>query len=216
MAGIYVLKPAFQRSLSGIERWLIARRVHPDRLTEAALVLSVAGGVSLYFAPALTWLLAVIPVVAVVRTALNALDGMVARDTGLARPWGEVFNELCDRFADVSLLGGLALASPANLLLGAAAITTMLLSSYLAILNKAAGGRRLYMGPMGKADRMVLLAIGAPFGFFLPLAWVYNGIMLLVLVGCLLTFVRRVQAARDDHDPSANARATATPGASAS
>ena len=30
MAGIYLLKPAFQRSLGGIERWLVARRVHPD------------------------------------------------------------------------------------------------------------------------------------------------------------------------------------------
>ena len=214
MAGIYVLKPAFQRSLSGIERWLVARRVHPDRLTEAALVLSALGGVSLYFAPVQPWLLAAVPIVAVVRTALNALDGMVARDTGLARPWGEVFNELCDRFADVSLLGGLALAGPSNLLLGAAAITMMLLSSYLAILNKAAGGRRLYMGPMGKADRMVLLAIGAPLGFFLPLTWVYNGILAIVLLGCLLTFARRIQAARDDHDPSANARASLTPGAS--
>ena len=213
MAGIYVLKPAFQRSLSGIEHALVARRVHPDRLTEAALVLSVLGGISLYFAPTLTWLLAVVPVVAVVRTALNALDGMVARDTGLARPWGEVFNELCDRFADVALLGGLTLAAPSNLLLGSAAITMMLLSSYLAILNKAAGGRRLYMGPMGKADRMVLLAIGAPCGIFLPLPWVFNGILALVLAGCLLTFVRRIQAAREDHDPSASARATVKSGA---
>src|SRR5205823_12277050 len=66
----------------------------------------VAGGVALFAAPWQPWLLAVVPIVAVVRTALNALDGMVARDTGLARPWGEVFNELCDRFADVSLLAG--------------------------------------------------------------------------------------------------------------
>jgi CDP-diacylglycerol--glycerol-3-phosphate 3-phosphatidyltransferase len=213
MAGIYVLKPAFQRSLAGIERVLVARHVHPDRLTEAALVLSVVGGASLFAAPWQPWLLAVVPVVAVVRTALNALDGMVARDTGLARPWGEVFNELCDRFADVSLLGGLALAAPSNLLLGAAAIVMMLLSSYLAILNKAAGGRRLYMGPMGKADRMVLLAIGVPIGFFLPLAWVYDGILAIVLVGCMLTFVRRIQAAREDHDPQAGSSAVAEPGA---
>jgi CDP-diacylglycerol--glycerol-3-phosphate 3-phosphatidyltransferase len=213
MSGIYVLKPAFQRSLSGIERWLVLRRVHPDRLTEAALVLSVLGGVSLFAAPSLPWLLALVPIVAVVRTALNALDGMVARDTGLARPWGEVFNELCDRFADVALLGGMVLAGPPNLVLGAAAITMMLLSSYLAILNKAAGGRRLYMGPMGKADRMVLLAIGAPLGFFLPLTWVYNGILAIVLLGCLLTFARRIQAAREDHDPNAGTRVAVIRGA---
>lgn len=198
MAGIYLLKPAFQRSLGGIERWLVARRVHPDWLTGLALVLSIGGGVCLYFAPGQRWLLALVPVVAVVRTALNALDGLVARSTGLARPWGEVLNELSDRVADVSLIGGLALASPANLLLGTGALVAMLLSSYLAILSKAAGGRRQYMGPMGKADRMVLLAIGAPLGFFLPLDWVYNGLLAIVLVGCLYTLFRRAQATHAD------------------
>ena len=74
----------------------------------------------------------------------------------------------------------------------------MLLSSYLAILSKAAGGRRQYMGPMGKADRMVLLAIGAPLGFVLPLDWVYNGLLAIVLVGCLLTLIRRAQATHAD------------------
>ena len=198
MAGIYLLKPAFQRSLSGVERWLVERRVHPDWLTGLALVLSIGGGVCLYFAPDRLWLLALVPVVAFVRTALNALDGLVARKTGLARPWGEVLNELADRIADVSLIGGLALAAPASLALGTGALVAMLLSSYLAILSKAAGGRRQYMGPMGKADRMVLLAAGAPCGFFLPLEWVYNGILAIVLVGCLLTLVRRTQATYAD------------------
>jgi CDP-diacylglycerol--glycerol-3-phosphate 3-phosphatidyltransferase len=198
MTGIYLLKPAFQRSLGGIERWLVERRVHPDWLTGLALVLSIGGGVCLYLAAEQRWLLALVPVVAVVRTALNALDGLVARSTGLARPWGEVLNELSDRVADVSLIGGLAVASPANLLLGTGALVAMLLSSYLAILSKAAGGQRQYMGPMGKADRMVLLAIGAPCGFFLPLDWVYNGLLTIVLIGCLFTLARRAQATYAD------------------
>jgi CDP-diacylglycerol--glycerol-3-phosphate 3-phosphatidyltransferase len=198
MAGIYLLKPAFQRSLGGIERWLIARRVHPDWLTGAALVLSIGGGVCLYLAPGQPWLLALVPVVAIVRTALNALDGLVARETGLARPWGEVLNELSDRVADVALFGGLALAGPANLVLGLGAIVAMLLSSYLAILSKAAGGRRQYLGPMGKADRMVLLVVGAVCALFLPLGWVYGGILWIVLVGCLYTLFRRAQATYAD------------------
>jgi CDP-diacylglycerol--glycerol-3-phosphate 3-phosphatidyltransferase len=198
MTGIYSLKPAFQRSLGGIERWLVERRVHPDWLTGLALVLSIGGGVCLYLAAEQRWLLALVPVVAVVRTALNALDGLVARSTGLARPWGEVLNELSDRVADVSLIGGLAVASPANLLLGTGALVAMLLSSYIAILSKAAGGQRQYMGPMGKADRMVLLAIGAPCGFLLPLDWVYNGLLTIVLIGCLFTLARRAQATYSD------------------
>jgi phosphatidylglycerophosphate synthase len=198
MAGIYLLKPAFQRSLSGVERWLVERRVHPDWLTGLALVLSIGGGACLYLAPEQPWLLALVPVIAVVRTALNALDGLVARSTGLARPWGEVFNELSDRIADVALFGGLTLAGPASLVLGGCAIVMMLLSSYLAILSKAAGGRRQYMGPMGKADRMVLLIVACPIGFSLPLDRVYNGTLAIVLVGCLVTLVRRAQATYAD------------------
>jgi CDP-diacylglycerol--glycerol-3-phosphate 3-phosphatidyltransferase len=201
--GIYQIKPGFQRSLGGIEDWLVARRVHPDWLTYAALVLSAFGGLCLYLAPGTSvWLLTVVPLVAVGRTALNALDGLVAKRTGLARPWGEVLNEFCDRLADVALLGGVALAQPSNHLLGAAAIVAVLLSSYLAILSKAAGGRRQYGGVMGKADRMILLALATPIGFFLPLAAVYNFFLAAVLGGVLVTILQRARATYRDLQPA--------------
>jgi CDP-diacylglycerol--glycerol-3-phosphate 3-phosphatidyltransferase len=196
MAGIYQVKPAFQRSLGGIQHWLVVRHVHPDWLTFAALGLSVVGGVAVYFAPEAIWLLATIPPLVLIRTALNALDGLVAKETGLARPWGEVLNELCDRVADVALLGGVALASPTNHLLGAVTIVAMLLNSYLAVLSKAAGGRRQYAGPMGKADRMIVLGVAAALGLVLPLMWIYNGMLVVILVGLVPTFIQR---ARDTH-----------------
>lgn len=198
MAGIYQVKPAFQRSLGGIESWLVERRVHPDWLTYAALILSVLGGGCLLFGPEQPLLLLAVPIVAIVRTALNALDGLVAKRTGLARPWGEVLNELCDRLADVALIGGVALAAPAHHVLGAAAVVVMLLSSYLAILSKAAGGRRQYAGPMGKADRMILLAVAAPLGLVLPLNVVYNAVLGIVLVGLVPTIVARGRATYRD------------------
>jgi CDP-diacylglycerol--glycerol-3-phosphate 3-phosphatidyltransferase len=196
MAGIYQVKPAFQRSLGGIQRWLVGRHVHPDWLTFAALGLSVLGGIAVYLAPQAVWLLATIPPIVLVRTALNALDGLVAKQTGLARPWGEVLNEFCDRLADVALLGGVALASPSNHLLGATTVVAVLLTSYLAILSKAAGGRRQYAGPMGKADRMIVLGIAAAIGLFVPLEWAYNGLLVVILVGLAPTVVQR---ARDTH-----------------
>lgn len=201
MAGMYAVKPAFQRSLGGIERWLVARRVHPDWLTYLALVLSIVGGACLYVAPERPWLLLAVPGVTLVRTALNALDGLVARDTGLARPWGEVLNEFCDRLADLALIGGLALAAPATLALGVGVVVLMLLASYLAILSKAAGGRRQYVGPMGKADRMVALTIAAPLGLVLPLELVYDGFLAVVGVGLALTLVARAQATYRDLQP---------------
>jgi CDP-diacylglycerol--glycerol-3-phosphate 3-phosphatidyltransferase len=196
MSGIYQVKPAFQRSLGGIQHFLVARDVNPDSLTFAALALSVVGGVLVYFAPETIWLLACVPPLVFVRTMLNALDGLVANETGRARPWGEVLNEMCDRFADVALFGGAALASPSNHLLGAVTVVAMLLNSYLAILSKAAGGRRQYVGPMGKADRMVVLGVAAALGLFLPLVWIYNGMLVVVLLGLVPTMLQR---ARDTH-----------------
>lgn len=188
--GIYGIKPAFQRSLGGIEGWLVARRVHPDALTYTALVISLAGGLALYLAPAAPWLLLTIPVVALGRTALNALDGLVAARTGLARPWGEVLNELCDRFADVALFDGLALPPTTNIYLGAVTLVAILLSSYVGILSRAAGGPRQYRGPMGKADRMIYLSIATVVGFALGPA-VLNYFLGLVLLGVVVTLIAR-------------------------
>jgi CDP-diacylglycerol--glycerol-3-phosphate 3-phosphatidyltransferase len=202
VVGIYQIKPAFQRSLRGVEEWCVRRRVHPDTLTYAALALSAIGGVALYLAPGQAALLLVVPLVAIVRTALNALDGLVAKRTGLARPWGEVLNESCDRLADLALLGGVALAPGVERLLGAVAIVAVLLSSYLAILSKAAGGRRQYGGPMGKADRMILLAVAAPVGLVVPVATVYNLFLAVVLLGTLLTIVLRGRATYRDLQPT--------------
>jgi CDP-diacylglycerol--glycerol-3-phosphate 3-phosphatidyltransferase len=192
--GIYQIKPSFQRRLRPLEEWLVERRVHPDWLTYAALTVSVLGGVCLYLAPWQAWLLVLVPTVVVARTALNALDGLVAKRTGLARPWGEVLNELCDRLADVALLGGIALAGSADHLLGGATVVAMLLSSYLGVLSKAAGGRRQYAGPMGKADRMAVLAVVAPLGLFVPLEAVYNFMLAVILAGLVLTLFQRGRA----------------------
>jgi hypothetical protein len=49
--GIYQVKPAFQRSLRGVEDLLVARRVHPDWLTYTALLISATGAACLYLAP---------------------------------------------------------------------------------------------------------------------------------------------------------------------
>jgi CDP-diacylglycerol--glycerol-3-phosphate 3-phosphatidyltransferase len=191
--GIYRIKPRFQQALGGAERGLVRRRVHPDYLTIGALMLSICGGIALWGSQWSRWFLLLIPLVAIGRTALNALDGLVARDLDLARPWGEVLNELCDRLADVALFTGVALAIGSDARLGAMTIVAMLLSSYLAILSKAAGGRRQYGGVMGKADRMIFLSVASVVAFILPALPIFTWFLILVLIGLALTFARRAQ-----------------------
>jgi CDP-diacylglycerol--glycerol-3-phosphate 3-phosphatidyltransferase len=197
MIGIYSVKPAFQRSLG---RWvdaMVARRVHPDVLTYAALAISVVGGVALYLAPWAPVLLLSIPAIALARTALNALDGLVAVRSGLARPWGEVLNELCDRLADIALFGGLTLAGWTNLALGAAALVAILLTSYVGILAKAAGAPRQYGGPMGKADRMLCLSVGALAALFVGPV-VLDVLLATVLLGAMVTLAGRLRSTYRD------------------
>jgi phosphatidylglycerophosphate synthase len=189
--GIYAIKPAFQRSLRPVEVMLVERKVHPDAITLGALGLSVAGGAAFAFAGEQPLVLLAAPAVAIGRTALNALDGLVAKRTGKARAWGEVLNEFSDRIADVALLGGLALSGLADLRLGAAAIVAVLLASYLGILSKAAGGLRQYGGVMGKADRMILLAAAAPMAIVVDAQIVVTAFFALVLAGALITIAQR-------------------------
>lgn len=199
--GIYQMKPRFQHALGGIEAGLVRRRVHPDYLTIGALVISVLGGIALWGSHWSRWVLLVIPVIAIGRTALNALDGLVARDTGLARPWGEVLNECCDRLADVALLAGASFAIGSDARLGAIAIVVMLLCSYLSIVSKAAGGKRQYGGIMGKADRMILLNFTSVIALALPKQRIFTIFLAVVLVGLVITIAIRARAAYVDLQP---------------
>ncbi len=138
--GIYAGKLAFQALLGGAERRLVARRVHPDRLTLAALALACLGGAALWDAVWWRVWLLLVPPVALDRTALNALDGLLARRLGLACPWGKILiNEVGDRLADVALFTGVALAPGADTRLGAAVLVLMVLTSYVGTAARADG-----------------------------------------------------------------------------
>lgn len=198
MLGVYRLKPHFQQVLRGVERRLIARRVHPDVLTGAAVLLAGLAGAALIAgraAPGLLWL---VPPLVLARTALNALDGQVARATGLARPWGTVVNEVGDRLADVALFAGLALAPGADPGLGAVTLVLLLLSSYVGTVAQAAGGRRQYGGVMGKADRMLVVGLAAPLAFALPSVPVFAYCLALVSAGLVVTIGQRLGATYAD------------------
>jgi CDP-diacylglycerol--glycerol-3-phosphate 3-phosphatidyltransferase len=188
--GIYAIKPWWQRRLTGIEHSLIKHHVHPDVITTVGVMFAALLGIALLITadwPLFT--LAVAPL-AVGRLAANALDGLVARHTGLARPLGEVFNECCDRIADIFVFAGLALNSAVIAPLAWTVLVLTLLNSYLGVTAKAAGGKRQYGGFLAKADRMIFLAAFSPVVlFFGPVAW--NWLLLAFIPAILLTFIQR-------------------------
>ena len=188
--GVYSLKPGFQRTLDPLCERLVAAGVHPDLLTAAGLAVSLLGGICLAAFPGAPWLLLLAPPAALVRTVLNALDGMVARASGLSHARGEFLNEVCDRLSDVALFGGLTLSGAVRPELGAAAITAMLLASQAGVASRSAGGDRQYGGVMGKADRMLWLSGGALVAF-LAGHRLLDLLLVLVAAGSAATFAQR-------------------------
>jgi phosphatidylglycerophosphate synthase len=140
--------------------------IHPDWITFAGLLASVAAAILFQGAEDARWRFLVIPVLLLLRIICNALDGMVAQATGKARAFGEVLNEMTDRLSDVAILLGIAVASLSSLAWGAAATVGVLLSSYAGILGKAVGAGRQYGGVLGKADRMLYLGLTCIAAYF--------------------------------------------------
>jgi CDP-diacylglycerol--glycerol-3-phosphate 3-phosphatidyltransferase len=155
--GIYNIKPWFREQLQPLVKLLW--NVHPDVLTWSALGVSILSGVLLFNAYDKPFLAVLVVPLLFIRLALNALDGMLAQQTGKARPAGEVLNELSDRMADVAIFLALALSPAVDKSWGVLAVICILIVSYVGILGKAVAGERVYTGLLGKADRMIYLMV---------------------------------------------------------
>ncbi len=186
MTGItlYRAKPAFQRLLRPLVVRAARRGVLPDHLTLAAVHVSMAAGflatVGLMGAGAL---LLVAPALYGVRLALNAMDGMLAREHGLGTARGAAINEIGDAVADLVAYLPFALLLPRQ----GPAIALVLTVSLVAELAAIAGGPpRSNAGPLGKSDRAlgfgalaIALAVGGPQADLI--AWSMVGLSLLTL-----------------------------------
>jgi CDP-diacylglycerol---glycerol-3-phosphate 3-phosphatidyltransferase len=97
---IYELKPRFQSLLRPTVDWLAARRVTPNTVTLAAFALSsIIGGLLLAFPQSRVALL-LVPAALFLRMAMNAIDGLMAREHDMKSRLGTLLNELTDVAAD--------------------------------------------------------------------------------------------------------------------
>lgn len=191
MTGLYAIKPWFVTRLRRIEDALVARRVRPDAITAAALGVSILAGAAIALGglleQPLLWL--AVPPLVLVRLALNALDGAVARRTGRARPFGAALNELGDRACDAALLGATAIVTDPVLALGAVAASQAV--SITGVTAQALTGARDTSGPMGKADRAAVVAAGATAGALLASSKPLEIALWVVVGGAAVTVVAR-------------------------
>lgn len=192
MSGIYALKPWFVGRLRTVEDVLVARRVSPNTLTLAAVLVSVAAGAAVVGGTALDqpllWV-ATLPL-CVVRLALNALDGSVARRLGMSSRRGVALNELGDRACDLAMFAALVAVAPVWLVL--IAISTITLTSTAGLATQLITGIRETGGPMGKADRVVLLGLAAATAGAVDSHIPFLVVLALVVAGGIVTTASRV------------------------
>lgn len=192
---IYALKGRFQDLLRPAVRGLYRMGVTANAVTVAAAVVSllVAAGVW-RCAPAQPLLYLALPLWMLLRMALNAVDGMLAREFGQQSRLGAYLNELCDVMADAALyLSLLSVAGMRPEVLWLLAWTAAL-SEYAGVLGLMVGASRRYDGPMGKSDRAFVIGV---LGLLLAFGWigaaVVSGVAWAMSILCMITLGRRVQ-----------------------
>ena len=165
---IYELKPRFQALLRPLVGRLARAGVTANQVTVAACAVSVALGLWLFFGRPGRWAFALIPLWMALRMALNAIDGMLAREHGQKSALGAFLNELTDVLSDAALYAPFALVAPFSGFWVGAVIVLAGLSEFAGALGPTVGASRRYDGPMGKSDRAFVF--GA-LGLYVALGW---------------------------------------------
>lgn len=194
MPSIYQLKPHFQNLLRPLVQRLHARGVTANQVTLAAAGVSVLLGALVAAFAGYLWLFALIPLWMFLRMALNAIDGMLAREFDQQSTLGAYLNELCDLIADSALILPFAMLPEVSPLWVVLVTLLAVFVEYAGVMGPMVGATRRYDGPMGKSDRAFafgVLGAGVASGL-LSIDWLDN---LFMLIGVLLlwTLANRVR-----------------------
>ncbi|CAB3763602.1 CDP-alcohol phosphatidyltransferase [Burkholderia sp. MSh2] len=192
---LYALKPKFQNRLRPFANSLAARGVTANQVTLFAaggsIVVGALAGLGV-FARALFLL---IPLWLFVRMALNAIDGMLAREHNQKSTLGAYLNELGDVVSDIALvLPFLAVSAFAAADVWLFALTAAIVEC-AGLIGPLVGVSRRYDGPFGKSDRALALgAFALWIGLGFPVGSIAAWLWRLLIVLSIVTVVRRVQA----------------------
>ncbi len=141
---------------------LAAKGLTANQVTGAALVLSLIYGAWIWFSNASQLCLMLMPLCLLVRMALNAIDGMLAREFDMKSRFGALFNEVADVLSDAALYLPFALiTAPEHVVI---IVFLAITAEMTGVMGPMIGAQRQYQGPFGKSDRAAFFGIS---GFLL-------------------------------------------------
>lgn len=183
MTSIYQLKPKFQTLLRPLTGFFHRIGLTANGVTLGALLASLAYGAWMSLDSASRWPFLLLPAFLLLRMALNAIDGMLARQYRQQSELGALLNECGDVVSDAALYAPFGLLPGVRGELVMAVVFLALLTEFIGVLGQAIGGARRYDGPFGKSDRACAFAVlGLLIGSAVPLLPYLNLILLIMLV----------------------------------
>jgi len=191
--GIKALREPAYRVIEPVTQWLIRRGVHPNAITIAGFVVTVAGALAYSRDHVRTAGLLVL-----LGGLCDVIDGRVARVSGLASKFGNFFDSMLDRISEIAMYVGLMTLYNAHQLrfidiwmiyVIALALGGSLMVSYTRAKAESLGFD-CSVGLMQRGERILLLGLGS-----LVFGWSWNGTVLtsVIVIVAALTGATAVQ-----------------------
>ncbi|RRJ91869.1 CDP-alcohol phosphatidyltransferase family protein [Paenimyroides tangerinum] len=192
MISVYKFKSKFQQLLTPILIFFHKNKITANQITIASILLSIVIGFLFWNATCSRWLFLSLPIGLLIRMAMNALDGMMARTYNQTSKLGEVLNEIGDVVSDVIIFFPLLIFQPESLYLIVVFIVLSVINEFCGLLGKIVGNERRNDGPMGKSDRALILGLYGVLMFFgVSISAISNyvfGVLIILLL--ISSFVR--------------------------
>ncbi len=167
MIDIWV-RPRVRMVLDPIGRFLHRRRISPAALTFFGLGVTIVGAVVISLEFLITGSL-----IALAGSALDGLDGTLARAADKVTKRGAFLDASVDRLGEVACFSGLAVAragEPRMLMLIVLSVSGALMIPYLRARAEAEGLKGTG-GFIGRAERVILFGLGLLTGWVEPMLW---------------------------------------------
>ncbi len=192
---IYLLKPGFQSRLRPLAGIVARLGISANQVTVFTCVVSAAFGLLLMSQPKSRAELLLLPLWLFVRMALNALDGILAREFGQESALGVYLNELGDVICDIFLYLPFAFWPGFDPWWMVTVLLLAVISEMAGVVSVAAGASRRSDGPIGKSDRAFVFGalaawIGLGWGVAAWAAFLFPPLMVLLLIITVFNRVR--------------------------
>lgn len=198
MISVYNLKKNFQNLLRPLSDWMFKIGITANMVTISAFVLSALVGVIVWYGvPEIQLLFLVVPIFLFIRMALNAIDGMLAREHNQKSNIGAIYNELGDILSDMAIYIPIFLVLGIDHYLIMLFIALCIISETIGIMGCQINTSRHYEGPMGKSDRAFYIgALCTVLAFYREIPVIYLNWFTVII--CLLLIYTSINRARGE------------------